>query len=143
MHYEKYLNNAIHESPGQEPEGGHGKCKHPLSKPPRGWKGGSASFLRKVPPPLGSRPCASRDPERDGNGAETTQPVGQDDSLRMTFLRDLLKRPTPVEQVQMIPGELPDEGKVGRLVKCRQEGTLRCSFLTEGGLLRALDPFYK
>jgi len=42
-------------------------------------------FLRKVPPPSGSRLCTSRGLERDGNGAETPQLTGQNDSLRMTF----------------------------------------------------------
>ncbi len=78
-------------------------------------------ILRKVPPPAGNRPRVSGDFERNGNGAETTQPAGQNDSLRMTLLQDLMKRPTPVEQAQAASCEPPAEEQVGCIVKCRQE----------------------
>lgn len=89
---------------GQEPEGGYGKWM-PAALNRR------CPFLRKVPPPSGSRPRASGDPERDGNGAETTQPAGEDDSMWMTFLRDLLKRPTPAEQAQAAPMSCPTRSR--------------------------------
>jgi len=108
--FPKCLNTLHLYLSGQEPEGGHGKwIPAALNSRREGVGKGNrrCPFLRKVPPPSGSRPRASGGPERDGNGAETTQPAGQDDSLRMTFPRDLLKRPTPEEQVQVVPMSCP------------------------------------
>ena len=101
---------------GQEPEGGHGKrIPAALNFQREGFGKGNrrCPFLRKVPPPSGSRPRASGGPERDGNGAETTQPAEQDDSLRMTFPWELLKRPTPAEQAQIVPMSCPTRRRWG------------------------------
>src|SRR6266542_3468832 len=79
---------------------------------------------RKVPPPDERRPRASGGPERDGKGAETTQPASQDDS--------------PGDDVGAVSGETatPRRSKSksarGRARSDAQSNAVR----TEGGLRR-------
>jgi len=57
-------------------DGGRGQ---PSDRPPAGGleRGRSPLPLRKFPPPRAGPPPARAGPERDGNGAETTQPAGR------------------------------------------------------------------
>jgi len=56
--------------------------------------------MRKVPSHEPTQPVARQDPERDGNGTETTQPGGRMNLCEEDVPRDMLKRPTLSEQAQ-------------------------------------------
>lgn len=79
---------------------------------------GNRPRLRKVRTPGTVGAGASPPGESPSDGAETTQPGGTGMALRRRFPRDMMKRPTPLEQALSDGRRRSPDRRGGRAVEC-------------------------